>query len=88
MDYVHNFMFFTKNKCKGDEKMKYEDLRILCNVTKCVHNCIDNSTCRLDSIKVRECMNDKKSDKKEDQTACGSYEYVGNLNESEILGGN
>lgn len=68
--------------------MKYEDLRIKCNVAKCVHNCIDDSTCRLDTIKVQECMNDRGSSKREDQTACGSYEYIGNLNKSEILGGN
>ena len=30
--------------------------RIKCNVTKCVHNCIEDSTCRLDSIVVCECM--------------------------------
>ncbi len=68
--------------------MEYGEQKIKCNVTKCVHNCIDNSTCRLESIKVCECMNDKNSNKKEDQTACGSYKYAGNLNQSEILGGN
>ena len=35
--------------------------RIKCNVTKCVHNCIEDSTCRLDSIVVCECMNDRNS---------------------------
>lgn len=66
---------------------KKED-KILCNVTKCVHNCIEDSTCRLDSIKVCECMNDKKSRRREDQTSCGSYEYCGNLNTDEIIGRN
>lgn len=49
--------------------------KIKCNVAKCVHNCIDDSTCRLDSIIVCECMNDRKSKIKEDQTSCGSYYY-------------
>ena len=62
--------------------------KIKCNVAKCVHNCIDDSTCRLDSIIVCECMNDKKSKKREDQTACGSYNYCGDLNKNERLGGN
>ena len=62
--------------------------KIQCNVSKCMHNCIEDSTCRLDSIMVCECLNDKKSNMKEDQTACGSYKYGGNLNSSEILGGN
>lgn len=62
--------------------------KIKCNVTKCAHNCIDDSTCRLDSIMVCECVNDKNSKMKEDQTACGSYYYCGDLNKSEILGGN
>lgn len=62
--------------------------KIKCNVSKCAHNCIDDSTCRLDSIMVCECMNDKKSSIKEDQTSCGSYYYSGNLNSSEVLGGN
>ena len=68
--------------------MRKGDDRIKCNVAKCAHNCIDDSTCRLNSIKVCECMNDNKSKKREDQTACGSYEYVGNLNKYEVLGGN
>lgn len=62
--------------------------KIKCNVVKCVHNCLDDSTCRLDSIIVCECMNDKKSKRREDQTACGSYDYCGDLNKNEILGGN
>lgn len=62
--------------------------RIKCNVSKCMHNCIDDSTCRLEEIKVCECLNDNNSKRKEDQTSCGSYKYIGNLNESEILGGN
>ena len=70
-----------RNMRKGDDRIK-------CNVAKCVHNCIDDSTCRLNSIKVCECMNDKNSKEREEQTACGSYEYSGNLNQSEILGGN
>ena len=72
----------------GDDIMEKDGNKIKCNVVKCVHNCIDDSTCRLNTIKVCECMNDKKSSKREDQTACDSYEYVGNLNKSEILGGN
>ncbi len=51
--------------------MRKGDDRIKCNVSKCLHNCIDDSTCRLNSIKVCECMNDKKSKNREDQTACG-----------------
>jgi len=68
--------------------MRKGDERILCNVSKCSHNCMEDSTCRLDTIKVCECMNDNKSKNPEAQTACKSYEFIGNLNQSEILGGN
>ena len=59
--------------------------RIECNVTKCAHNCIDDSTCRLDAIKVCTCSNQRKGNL-EDETACASYHYAGYLNEEEIKG--
>lgn len=65
--------------------MRYNsnNLKIECNVSKCVHNSIEDSSCRLDTIRVCECSNDRKSVKREDQTSCGSYEYCGNLNMKE-----
>lgn len=56
--------------------------KIGCNVTSCMHNCIDDSTCRLDQINVTPCgMNGNKTP--EGETACGSYHYAGNLNVEE-----
>ena len=34
--------------------MEKDGNKIKCNVVKCVHNCIDDSTCRLNTIKVCE----------------------------------
>lgn len=64
--------------------MSYKQ-KIECNVTKCAHNCIDDCTCRLDSIKVCNCKN-QGSGELDDETACGSYDFAGNLNETEITG--
>lgn len=61
--------------------------KIVCGVTDCIHNCMSDSTCRLDSIKVNV-IEDKKKAETKDGTACKSYDYGGDLNESEILGGN
>lgn len=53
--------------------------KIGCNVTSCAHNCIDDCTCKLDQIRVSPCkMNGNKTP--EDETACSSYHYAGDLN--------
>lgn len=59
--------------------------KINCNVCECAYNCIEDSTCRLDSIKVCNCSSKKTKDPLKD-TACGSYEYVGDLNIEEMTG--
>ncbi len=70
---------------KKDNKNK--DQKIICGVTDCIHNCSLDSSCRLDCIKVNV-SNDKTKAECEDGTCCRSYDFGGNLNESEILGGN
>ena len=59
--------------------------KIMCSVTDCIHNCIDDSTCRLESIKVNISSNNRKAGCQED-TCCKSYDYAGDLNEVEITG--
>ena len=59
--------------------------KIMCGVTDCLHNCIDDSTCRLDSIKVNISSEGNKAGCKEG-TCCISYDYAGDLNEVEITG--
>ena len=56
-----------KKEVKGGQKIK-------CHVAECVHNCIKDSTCRLDEISVCNCSYDKTKDPLKD-TACGSYEF-------------
>ena len=72
-----------------DEKNKQTDIgigqKIKCNVTDCMHNCIDDSTCRLESIKVG-IMSDKPKANCEDGTCCTSYNFGGDLNETEVTG--
>lgn len=70
----------NQNKNVGSQK-------ISCGVTDCIHNCPSDCTCRLESIKVNV-VEDKKEACSCDGTACKSYDFGGNLNESEILGGN
>lgn len=56
--------------------------RIKCNVTECAHNSLQDSTCRLDEILVKHGV--KRSDENsEDETACGMFLFVGNLNAEE-----
>lgn len=56
-----------------------EGIRIGCNVSTCAHNCIEDSTCRLDKIKVCRCVPTETGDADID-TACHSYKYVGTEN--------
>ena len=50
-----------------------------------MHNCIDDSTCRLECIQVNV-MSDKSHAGCKDNTACKSYTYGGDLNVSEMTG--
>lgn len=68
-----------------NEKKKVVTPKIECNVVDCMHNCIENSTCKLDAIRVCNCTGDKYA-KKEDGTACSSYDYAGDLNEEGVSG--
>ena len=67
---------------------KYNNQKIMCNVTNCLHNCIENSTCRLDKIKVGRKTESTKNDRNDPhmQTTCLSYNYSGDLNKTEITG--
>lgn len=55
------------NKNEGHQKIK-------CTVSDCTHNCIQDSTCRLEEISVCNCNAVKTKDPKKD-TACSSYHY-------------
>lgn len=59
--------------------------KIECNVSSCAHNCLEDSTCRLDRIMIKPCsLNQSRTP--EGETACGSYFYVGEMNVVERLG--
>ncbi len=65
-----------------DKKEKIDDnheQKIECSVSHCAHNCIEDSTCRLEAIKVCPCGPKIKENYEED-TACSSYDYIGDLN--------
>lgn len=53
--------------------------KIQCNVTECAHNCLEDSTCRLDRILVTHGVERSDEDSK-DETACAMFTFVGNLN--------
>lgn len=79
------------DKRKNEMHQKNEDTnkgigqKIKCNVTECTHNCIEDSTCRLECIKVGV-MSDKVKANNEDETCCNSYNFGGDLNKTEITG--
>ena len=59
--------------------------KIECSVSSCAHNCLEDSTCRLDRIMVKPCyLNQSRTP--DGETACGSYFYVGKMNIVERLG--
>ncbi len=60
--------------------------RIDCNVTDCMHNCLEDCSCRLDKIQVCPC-NSKSPRTPEDETACSMYIFSGDLNTREHLAG-
>ena len=70
---------------KNEETNKGIGQKIKCNVSECTHNCIEDSTCRLECIKVGV-MSDKVNAKCEDETCCNSYDFGGDLNKTEITG--
>lgn len=80
-------MGVIKMSDKNKSKKVVGNQKIICSVTDCVHNCVSDCTCRLETIKVNV-MEDKARAETKDGTACKSYDYCGDLNESEILGGN
>lgn len=65
---------------------QYSEQKIQCTVSDCAHNCLEDSTCRLEKIQVCPCGHKGNAEKQED-TLCGSYHFAGNLNAKEILGG-
>jgi hypothetical protein len=76
-----------QNSSLNDDKNNGIGQKIKCNVTDCMHNCIDDSTCRLECINVG-IMNEKSKAKTEDDTCCNSYNFCGDLNEKDITGRN
>lgn len=68
-------------------KNKEYDQKIRCNVGGCIHNCVLDSTCRLEKIQVCPCTSKLSDDAlPRDKTACASYENAGDLNYVEITG--
>ena len=64
---------------------KYENSqKIECSVADCTHNCIKDSTCRLDKIRVCPCISDEKT-ASDESTQCSSYHYLGDLNAKESI---
>lgn len=59
--------------------MKYSQ-KIGCNVASCAHNCIDDSTCRLESIRVTPCSGVKGDGSPFKETLCSSYLHAGEMN--------
>lgn len=53
--------------------------KIQCTVTECAHNCLEDSTCRLDKILVSHELTQNHEDLK-DKITCSMYSYSGNLN--------
>lgn len=65
----------------------YSNQKIKCNVGECVHNCIQDCTCRLEKIQVCPCSSKLEEDSlPRDKTACASYQNAGDLNITEITG--
>lgn len=58
-----------------------KEQKIKCNVSDCTHNCIKDSTCKLEQIQVCPCSSSITKDALKD-TACASYEYA-NVQRSE-----
>lgn len=48
--------------------------KINCTVSDCIHNCVDDCTCRLGEISVCPCSATMTKDPLKD-TACHSYKY-------------
>lgn len=71
----------------AQNKERY-DQKIRCNVVECIHNCIEDSTCRLEKIQVCPChaVLNKEEAMPRDVTACASYQNAGDLNIVEITG--
>lgn len=73
------------NSDRKEEQKQEGSQKIECGVRECVHNCIEDSTCRLNCIKVNV-MNEKNKAECPDETCCKSYHYAGDLNVAEITG--
>lgn len=70
---------------KNEETQKGIGQKIKCSVADCTHNCLEDSTCRLECIKV-SVMKDRPEAKCEEGTACCSYDFGGDLNQAEMTG--
>ncbi|MDD2376945.1 MAG: DUF1540 domain-containing protein [Clostridia bacterium] len=56
--------------------------KIQCTVTECAHNCLEDSTCRLDKILVSHGLT-RSDESSKDDTACGMFLFVGKSNAEE-----
>lgn len=63
------------------------DQKIKCTVAECLHNCIEDCSCRLEKIQVCPCSSKlEENSLQRDKTACASYQNAGDLNITEITG--
>ncbi|MEG0073306.1 MAG: DUF1540 domain-containing protein [Clostridia bacterium] len=62
-----------KEKCNSHQCIK-------CNVASCAHNNVEHCSCLLDAIQVCPCKLDIDEKTSDAETACLSYDYVGNEN--------
>lgn len=85
LDYMKTKRLKEQINLKNDELSKGIGQKIKCGVTDCIHNCIDDSTCRLECITVNV-SSDRDHAKDMDGTCCKSFYSAGDLNQVEITG--
>jgi hypothetical protein len=75
-------------KKEYNNKNNYEySQKIGCNVVSCAHNSVENSTCRLENIKVTPCAGVKGDGSAYKETLCSSFLHVADLNMQEKSSG-
>lgn len=84
-DYVRTTELEETLKRKNEELNNGIGQKIKCGVTDCLHNCIEDSTCRLECITVNV-SSDRRHADEVDGTCCKSYDHARDLNKTEIVG--
>lgn len=79
-DYMKTKEISEQIRLKNERTMKGIGQKIKCGVTDCIHNCIDDSTCRLECITVNVTPGQTHAGNIEG-TCCKSYYVAGDLNQ-------